>query len=128
MTLATLMSITGCASVSMSENTHSNVWVTASCGPIQNVGAQCRVSGSGLRMAFETPAELQITNSWRPLALECQGELLGSVSTVLIPKPNIVMAGNVLLGGIPGVMVDTATGRGLNYERHVNLHRESCLR
>ena len=30
--------------------------------------------------------------------------------------------------GIKAAVVDTATGRGLNYDRQVNLHRSQCFR
>ena len=118
----------GCASVFMSDNEHSTIRVTASCGSIQNIGGRCRISGSGVRAGFELPAEIQITNSWSPLTIECEGDLLGSVSTFLMPKPNWGLAGNALVGGLPGAMIDTATGKGLNYNRSVNLHQASCLR
>jgi len=29
---------------------------------------------------------------------------------------------------VPGALIDSATGRGFNYDRRVNLHRTACLR
>ena len=125
--LCTLV-LSGCASVLMPDNQHSTITVTTSCGPVQNVGARCTMVGAGSSTSFDTPAEVRVPNTWSLLNLECRGEMLGSASTVIMPKPNLGMLGNVLIGGAPGAVVDTATGRGLNYDRAVNLHRSQCFR
>lgn len=127
-TSALASTLAGCASVIMTDNRQSTVLVTASCGNVENVGARCWISGNGLRVNFATPAEIEVSNSWSPLSIECEGDLLGAASTVLMPQPNWGMAGNLLVGGVPGALIDTATGRGFNYARRVNLHRASCLR
>jgi hypothetical protein len=46
----------------------------------------------------------------------------------MMPKPNMGLVGNLLIGGAPGAVVDTVTGRGLNYDGHINLHRARCFR
>jgi hypothetical protein len=128
--LITLSSIAlgGCASVLMPDNRHSQIMVTASCGPVQNVGARCTMTGGGSSTSFDTPADVRVPNSWNVLSVECQGEMLGIASTVIMPKPNLGLVGNLLIGGAPGAALDSATGRGLNYDRIVNLHRNQCFR
>lgn len=120
--------LTGCASVTMNDNRTTRVRVTASCGQIQEVGARCLMAAAGQKATFDLPAEVILVNSWNPVTLVCEGELLGSTSQVLFPKPNIGLVGNLLLGGAPGAVIDTATGRGLNYDAHVHVHRRECLR
>jgi len=127
LTLSCLL-LSGCASVVLPDNRHSQILVTTSCGPVQNVGARCTMVGGGSSTSFDTPAEVRVPNSWNLLNLECRGEMLGTVSTVIMPKPNLGLVGNLLIGGAPGAVVDTATGRGLNYDRTVNLHRQRCFR
>jgi len=126
--LPVLLTLSGCASVLLPDNQHSRILVTTSCGPVENVGARCVMTGGGTSAAFDAPAEVRVPNAWNLLTVECQGEMLGSASTVIFPKPNLGMVGNLLVGGAPGALVDTATGRGLNYDRHVNLHRNQCFR
>ncbi len=120
--------LSGCASVLLPDNRHSQILVTTSCGPVQNVGARCVMVGGGNSAVFDTPADIRVPNSWNMLSLECRGPMLGTASTVIMPKPNLAMVGNLLLGGAPGAVVDTATGRGLNYDRMVNLHSRQCYR
>ncbi len=127
-TLTALLTLSGCASVLLPDNRHSYVYITTSCGPVQNVGARCVMTGGGRSAAFDTPADVRVPNSWNLLSVECRGEMLGVASTVIMPKPNLGMMGNLLVGGAPGAVVDTATGRGLNYDRTVNLHRSECYR
>jgi|GEM_PF-969984 len=122
------LALGGCASVVLPDNRHSKILVTTSCGPVQNVAGRCTMVGGGSSTSFDTPAEVRVPNSWNLLSLECRGEMLGTVSTVIMPKPNLGMVGNLLIGGAPGALVDTATGRGLNYDRTVNLHRSQCFR
>jgi len=122
------LALSGCASVLLPDNRHSHIVVTTSCGPVQNVGARCTMVGGGSSTSFDTPAEVRVPNSWSLLSVECRGEMLGTASTVIMPKPNLGLVGNLLVGGAPGAVVDTATGRGLNYDRYVNLHRNQCFR
>lgn len=126
--LLLLTGLCGCASVTMPENQHSRIYVSASCGPVKNVGARCVMTGMGSSSSFEAPGEVRVPNGWSMLSLQCQGEMLGSAQTTLVPKPNLGMLGNLLVGGAPGAVVDAATGRGLNYDRVVNLHRSQCFR
>jgi hypothetical protein len=114
--------------VVLPNNRHSEILVSTSCGPVQNVGARCTLVGGGSSTSFDAPANIQVPNSWNLLSLECRGEMLGTASTVIMPKPNLGLVGNLLIGGVPGAVVDTATGRGLNYDRTVNLHRSQCFR
>jgi hypothetical protein len=120
--------LSGCASVVLPNNRHSEILVSTSCGPVQNVGARCTLVGGGSSTSFDAPANIRVPNSWNLLSLECRGEMLGTASTVIMPKPNLGLVGNLLIGGAPGAVVDTATGRGLNYDRTVNLHRSQCFR
>ncbi|MBU6195421.1 MAG: hypothetical protein KGP02_11085 [Burkholderiales bacterium] len=126
--ILTSLLLSGCASVVLPNNRHSEILVTTSCGPVQNVGARCTMVGGGSSTSFDTPANVRVPNSWNLLSVECRGEMLGTVSTVVMPKPNLGLVGNLLIGGAPGAVVDTATGRGLNYDRAVNLHRSQCFR
>jgi len=126
--IACALALNGCASVLLPDNRHSHIMVSTSCGPVQNIGARCTLVGGGGSTSFDTPAEVRVPNSWNMLSLECRGEMLGTASTVIMPKPNLGLVGNLLVGGAPGVVVDTATGRGLNYDRYVNLHRSQCFR
>jgi hypothetical protein len=114
--------------VVLPNNRHSEILVSTSCGPVQNVGARCTLVGGGSSTSFDAPANIRVPNSWNLLSLECRGEMLGTASTVIMPKPNLGLVGNLLIGGAPGAVVDTATGRGLNYDRTVNLHRSQCFR
>jgi uncharacterized protein YceK len=127
-TLTIWLSLSGCASVLLPDNRHSRIYVTTSCGGVQNVGARCVMTGGGSSAAFDSPADVRVPNSWNLLTVECQGEMFGSASTTIMPKPNLGLVGNLLVGGAPGALVDTATGRGLNYDRVVNLHRNQCFR
>jgi uncharacterized protein YceK len=126
--ILTSLLLSGCASVVLPNNRHSEILVSTSCGPVQNVGARCTLVGGGSSTSFDAPANIRVPNSWNLLSLECRGEMLGTASTVIMPKPNLGLVGNLLIGGAPGAVVDTATGRGLNYDRTVNLHRSECFR
>ena len=123
-----LLLLGGCANILTPGNTTTTVWVTASCGQAQNIGARCTMAVQGSRASFDTPAQVVLANSFSPVTLVCEGEMIGTVTEVMMPKPNMGMVGNLLLGGAPGAIVDAVTGRGLNYDGYINVHRPYCYR
>lgn len=128
LSILAVTALSGCATVLSPDNRHSNITVTTSCGSVPHVGARCVMTGGGQSASFDAPAQIRVPNSWHLLTLECRGEMLGSVSAVMMPKPNMGLVGNLLIGGAPGAVVDTVTGRGLNYDGHINLHQARCFR
>ncbi len=109
--LAFSLALAGCASVT--SGTTQQVKVTPVCeGRI--VAASCELSNDKGRWNVAAPASTTIGKSYGDLAVTCRrGNSAGAAS--FVSKSNNNIAGNILLGGVIGAALDSASGAGFNY-------------
>ena len=109
--LAAATALAGCASITGS--TSQSVQVTPVCeGAIRT--ASCELSNDKGRWQVAAPGSVTVQKSLAELAVTCRvGASAGTAS--FVSKSNNNVAGNILLGGVVGLAVDSASGAGFNY-------------
>lgn len=109
--LPALAVLTGCASVT--GGVTQEVKVTPVCeGAI--VSASCDLRNDKGHWKVRAPGSLTIGKSYGDLAVACRrGGSHGSAA--FVSKSNNNIAGNIILGGVIGAAVDSASGAGFNY-------------
>jgi hypothetical protein len=99
----------GCASI-VGEETQPVSVDTPSCQ-----GASCRLTNSqGTYFVKSTPETIVINKAYSDLTMICEKD--GNTATsVHISQANAATFGNILLGGIPGALIDGGSGAGYDY-------------
>jgi len=87
--------------------------------------AKCHATNSeGVYYAPETPATIVVNKAYGDLTLICEKN--GKSETSLHKSSaNAATFGNILLGGIPGALIDGGTGKGYDYPSHI-INNLSC--
>ncbi len=118
---ATVVLLTGCASITGSQN--QPISVRSSCGPTQQVsGAACRLSNDkGEWFVNSTPGTVTVKKAFGDVAIECAKPGLGSGSRVYKSNANGSVFGNLLAGGLVGYAVDAGTGAGFDYPQSMSV-------
>lgn len=86
----------------------------------------CNASFNSQKITFVTPAKLRIPRSAQSITLNCQGGLLHGASQDVNPEISKVIAGNVLLGGAVGLVIDLNTERAFTYPSVTNIVMPIC--
>ncbi len=86
-------------------------------------GANCTVDRDGDRVGevAATPGTVRLSKSRHDLHVTCAREGYQTAQTVAHPRFNGATFFNILLGGIPGVIVDAASGANMTYPPEVRL-------
>ena len=80
--------------------------------------ARCELSNDKGRWEVDAPGSVTVRKSLADLAVICRrGAAAGSAS--FVSKSNNNIAGNILLGGLIGAAVDSASGAGFNYPQEL---------
>ncbi|MBT3306549.1 MAG: hypothetical protein HN377_08700 [Alphaproteobacteria bacterium] len=103
----------GCASI-VGEDTQPVSIDTPSCK-----GASCRLTNSqGTYFVKSTPETIVINKAYSDLTMTCEKD--GKTTTsVHVSQANGATFGNILLGGIPGALVDGGSGAGYDYSGYL---------
>lgn len=106
----------GCATITTSTNQSFTVLTEPD-------GARCELRRGDVLVAYvnPTPGTVQIGKSSRPMQVRCIRE--GHASAVMEVQPEFqpMFLGNILIGGLVGVIVDTSTGAIAYYPDTVRL-------
>lgn len=86
-------------------------------------GANCTVDRRGERVGEVpvTPGTVRVSKSRHDLNVTCAREGYQTAQTVANPRFNGATFFNILLGGIPGMVVDAASGANMTYPPEVRL-------
>lgn len=97
----------GCASV-VGEDTQTVSVDTPGCQ-----GAKCRLTNSqGTYFVKSTPETIVINKAYSDMNMTCEKD--GETATsVHMSQANAATFGNILLGGIPGALIDGGSGPGM---------------
>lgn len=117
----------GCASV-IGEDTQPVSVDTPSCPQ-----ASCRLTNSqGTYFVKSTPETVVINKAYSDLMITCEKDGR-TANSVHVSQANGATFGNILLGGIPGALIDGGSGAGYDYQSYLvnslkcsdSLHRTS---
>ena len=101
--------LTNCASI-ISDATQVVSVETPNCK-----GAKCRMTNSeGIFYIQSTPGSTAIQKAYGDLTITCEKDDF-SFTSIHKSKANMATYGNILLGGIPGALIDGGSGKGYDY-------------
>ena len=108
--ILTVFTFSNCASI-ISDSTQVVSVETPNCK-----GAKCRMTNSeGVFYIQSTPGSTAIQKAYGDLTVTCEKEEYGqkyTFTSVHKSKANMATYGNILLGGIPGALIDGGSGKG----------------
>ncbi len=84
-------------------------------------GAVCELkNGDGAWQVGTTPASVTVNRAYSDMEVSCQKEELSGVTKVASATKGL-MFGNVVFGGVIGVVVDASTGAGYDYPEQIEV-------
>ncbi|BEP89520.1 hypothetical protein GmRootV512_45300 [Variovorax sp. V512] len=112
--------MTGCASVTHGTTQNVKVETLSPEGKVVD-GARCRVSNDRNDAVVRSGLTLPVRRSGENLNIECTQSGLPPARGQAISRVNVGLVGNVMIGGLVGVAIDTGTGAGFNYPSWIQL-------
>lgn len=108
-----ILSFSNCASI-VSDSTQIVTVETPNCK-----GAKCRMTNSeGIFYIQNTPGSTAIQKAYGDLTVTCEKDEY-SFTSIHKSKANMATYGNLLLGGIPGALIDGGSGKGYDYPNYL---------
>ena len=115
-----VFTFSNCASI-VSDSTQVVSVETPNCK-----GAKCRMTNSeGVFYIQSTPGSTAIQKAYGDLTITCEKDNLAFTS-IHKSKANMATYGNILLGGIPGALIDGGSGKGYDYPNYI-VNNLSCF-
>ena len=112
--------LSNCASI-MSDSVQAISVDTPNCR-----GAKCTLNNSnGVYFVQSTPGTVSVEKAYGDLTVTCEKDGQTFTSTHQ-SKANVATYGNILLGGIPGALIDGGSGKGYDYPNYI-VNNLSCL-
>ena len=88
-------------------------------------GAKCTLNNSnGVYFVQITPGTVSVEKAYGDLTVTCEKDGQTFTSTHQ-SKANVATYGNILLGGIPGALIDGGSGKGYDYPNYI-VNNLSC--
>ena len=117
--LAWCFLVCGCASIIDDDNQPISV-DTPGCP-----GASCQLTNSqGVYFVKSTPETIVVNKAFGDLTIVCtKGDKKETL--IHVSKANVSVFGNILFGGLPGVLIDAGSGSGYDYPTHL-INSLSC--
>lgn len=112
--------LTGCASVTHGTTQNVKIETLSPEGKVVD-GARCRVSNDRNDAVVRSGQTLPVRRSGENLSIECTQAGLPPARGQAISRVNVGLVGNVMIGGLIGVAIDTGTGAGFNYPSWIRL-------
>tara|TARA_B100002003_G_scaffold182157_1_gene170385 strand:+ start:376 stop:765 length:390 start_codon:yes stop_codon:yes gene_type:complete len=114
--LLAIFTLSGCASM-VGDSVQPVSVDTPNCP-----AAECRmVNSQGTYFVKSTPETVTINKAYSDLTITCEKNGKSAVSTHA-SKANVANYGNILLGGIPGALIDGGSGKGYDYPSYLVNH------
>ena len=112
--------LSNCASI-MSDSVQAISVDTPNCR-----GAKCTLNNSnGVYFVQSTPGTVSVEKAYGDLTVTCEKDGQTFTSTHQ-SKANVATYGNILLGGIPGALIDGGSGKGYDYPNYI-VNNLSCF-
>ena len=111
--------LSNCASI-MSDSVQAISVDTPNCR-----SAKCTLNNSnGVYFVQSTPGTVSVEKAYGDLTVTCEKNGQTFTSTHK-SKANVATYGNILLGGIPGALIDGGSGKGYDYPNYI-VNNLSC--
>jgi hypothetical protein len=118
LSIATVLVLTGCASVTGSKLQPLSVQTIQDGKEVSGVG--CTLTNDAGKWFVTTPGSVTVQKSTGDMAVDCtKDDLKGREN--LVSKSNGAVWGNIILGGGIGYIVDRNTGAGFDYPNTVTV-------
>ena len=112
--------LSNCASI-MSDSVQAISVDTPNCR-----SAKCTLNNSnGVYFVRSTPGTVSVEKAFGDLTVTCENDGQTFTSTHQ-SKANVATYGNILLGGIPGALIDGGSGKGYDYPNYI-VNNLSCF-
>lgn len=112
--------LTGCASVTNGTSQAVTIDTLTADGKAVE-GAECSVANDKSETTALSGSSVQVRRSGATLNIECKQPGYAPASGQATSRVNTGMVGNVLIGGLIGVAIDSGTGAGFNYPSWMQL-------
>lgn len=117
-TIATLLALTGCASITGSKLQPISVQTIQEGKEVSGVG--CTLMNDAGKWFVTTPGSVTVQKSTGDMAVDCaKDELKGHEN--IVSKSNGAVWGNILAGGGIGYVIDRNTGAGFDYPNSITV-------
>lgn len=116
--IAILLS-SGCASITT--GTTQPLTVTTKQAGNNIAGAACELTNGKGTYYVTTPGTVTVTRSFSDMVVVCKKDPLPDANMVVKSSVKAMAFGNILLGGLVGVVVDTSTGAAYDYPQSFEL-------
>lgn len=117
---ASVLLISGCASVVTDKTQPVKVETLDQAGNAI-VGTKCELQNDRGAFNVETPNTVFVRKSSGDLVITCKAPDQPQADAKLISRTGAAVFGNIILGGVIGAVVDTASGVAYNYPEWVQL-------
>lgn len=117
---AAAMSLVGCASV-MNETTHGVRVDTRQKEGAVVVGAECVASNDYGSTTFKSGTVQALRRSSQDMKIVCTQVGQEQAQAQLVSRPNGALAGNIILGGVIGAVVDHNRGTAYTYPTWIEM-------
>ncbi len=116
--IATLLALTGCASVTGSKLQPLSVQTIQDGKEVAGVG--CTLTNDAGKWFVTTPGSVTVQKSTGDMAVDCSKDDLRGREN-LVSKSNGAVWGNIIAGGGIGYIIDRNTGAGFDYPNTVTV-------
>lgn len=114
------IAMTGCASI-VNDTTAPVRFETFSSTGVEIKNAECKLENDYGQQSIKTPATVNVRRSSKDLQVTCVKDGESEGRGVMISRANGGMAGNILLGGGIGAIIDHNKGTAYTYPQWVQV-------
>lgn len=83
--------------------------------------ARCELHGQDFKRVVNTPNSINLPADAAPITVACRAEGYKTTTQALDTEIDGWIFGNILFGGIIGIVIDAATGSGEQYPAHITI-------
>ncbi|SEL99769.1 hypothetical protein SAMN05518845_114120 [Variovorax sp. YR750] len=112
--------LTGCASVTHGTTQNVKIETMTAAGKVVD-GAKCLITNDRNDLVMRSGDTVPVRRSGANLTIECSQPGFAPAHGQAVSRANVGMAGNILIGGMIGAVVDASTAAGYNYPSWIQL-------
>ncbi len=86
--------------------------------------ARCELHGQDFKRVVETPSSIHLSADAAPITMACSADGYRTTTQPLDTEMDGWIFGNIIFGGVVGVVIDAARGAGQKYPPHVMVFLE----
>ena len=115
--ITTSLLTTGCASIFSSK--YETMSIQAQQNEKELVGVDCNLSNDKGSWQVTTPSDVKVRRSHRDLQVNCEKGQENFIPTSVSSSVSPLFFGNIIFGGIIGMVVDYTNGPGFRYPKEI---------